>query len=113
MPFQTSAEFVPLRPSAVWSPSAAHAIVQPAPSILNPGTNCGENRLLGRISSGICQTATELHRVDFERTGHRAQAVTRLQDVLADMKERVARKVTVKSRLACAEPSLELSYKAS
>jgi hypothetical protein len=33
--------------------------------------------------------------------------------MLADMKERVARKVSVKARLSCAEPGLELSYKAS
>jgi hypothetical protein len=36
-----------------------------------------------------------------------------LQDMLAEMKDRVARKVSVKARLACAEPGLELSYRAS
>ena len=68
---------------------------------------------MGRISSGLADNALGRHRIELERTNDRNQAAHRLQGMLADMKERVARKVSVKARLACAESGLELSYKAS
>jgi hypothetical protein len=77
------------------------------------GTPLGCEGLMGRISSGLADNASSRHRLELERTNDRNQAAHRLQDLLADMKDRVARKVSVKARLACAEPGLELSYKAS
>jgi hypothetical protein len=69
--------------------------------------------LMGRVSSGLADNTSIRHRIELERTNDRNQAAGRLQDLLAEMKERVARKISVKARLACAEPGLELSYKAS
>ena len=104
--------YVPLKPSAVLPASGTGVRVQSVP-VMAIGDPHGCDGLMGRISSGLADNALGRHRVELERTSDRTQAAHRLQGLLAEMKDRVARKVSVKARLACAEPGLELSYKAS
>ena len=104
--------YVPLKPTAVLPLSGTGVRVQSVP-VVAIGDPHGCEGLMGRISSGLADSASSRHRIELERTNDRNQAAHRLQDMLTEMKERVARKVSVKARLACAEPGLELSYKAS
>ena len=104
--------YVPLKPSAVLPLSGTGVRVQSVP-VMSIGDPHGCEGLMGRVSSGLAGNASSRHRIELERTNDRNQAAHRLQDLLAEMKERVARKISVKARLACAEPGLELSYKAS
>ncbi len=83
--------------------------MQPAPVMRRVTGQTGCDHLLGRISKGISANASELQRLDLEREGERTQAANRLRDMLADLKDRVARK----ARLAYVDNTLELSYKAS
>ena len=77
------------------------------------GTRHGYDCLLSRISSGICEKATGLHRLDLERLGRRAVAACQFQDMLTDLKDRIAWKAAVRTGSACVDGSVELSYKAS
>ena len=108
MPFHT-AGYRPFQPSAVLSTSSAEARVQPAPVMRQFTGQNGCEDLLGRISKGVCASATEIQRLDLERASQRTQAANNLRDMLTDLKDRVARK----ARLACVDSTLELSYKAS
>jgi len=104
--------YAKLKPSASLSAAGTGVRVQSVP-VMAIGSPHGCEGLMGRISSGLADNAITMHRIDLERTIDRTQAANRLQDMLAEMKDRVARKVSVKARLACAEPGLELSYRAS
>ena len=104
--------YIPLKPSAVLAASGNGVRVQSVP-VMAIGNPHGCEDLMGRISSGLAGNASSRHRIELERTSDRNQAAHRLQNLLAEMKDRVARKVSVKARLACADPGLELSYKAS
>jgi hypothetical protein len=104
--------YTDLKPVVTFSAGSMGARVQSVP-VMTVGGALGCEGLMGRISSGLADNASGLHRLDLERTSDRTQAATRLQSMLAEMKDRVARKVSVKARLAVAETGLELSYKAS
>ena len=52
--------------------------------------------LLARISSGMSADASELHRLDLERLGRRAVAACQFQDMLADLKERIAQRAAMR-----------------
>ena len=73
----------------------------------------GYDCLLSRISSGICENATQRHRLDLERLGRRADAECPFRDTLTDLKDLTAWKTAVRKRSACADSIAELSYKAS
>lgn len=77
------------------------------------GIRQGYDCLLNRISSGICENATKLHRLDLEGLGRRAEAACQFQDRLTDLKEQIAWKAAVRTRSARADGSVELSHKAS
>lgn len=87
--------------------------MQPAPQMQQMGIRLGYDSLLSRISDGICENASHLHRHDLERLGRRAEAKSQLEDTLTDLKERIARKTAVRTRPACADGTVELYYKAS
>ncbi len=75
------------------------------------GITHGHNCLLSRISTGVCENATKLNRLDLERLGRRADASCHFQEMLTDLKDRTARKTTGRRRSAYANASVELSYK--
>ena len=77
------------------------------------GIRHGYDCLLSRISSGICENATTLHRLDLERLGRRAETSCQFQDMLTDLKNWIARRAAVRTRSAYADGSVEPSYKAS
>ncbi len=112
MKLQIATGYLKMKPSGSLSAPSTGVRVQSVP-VMAIGNPHGCEGLMGRISSGLADNAISMHRIDLERTRDRTQAAHRLQDMLAEMKDRMARKVSAKARLACAEPSLELSYKAS
>jgi hypothetical protein len=112
MKFHIATGYAKLKPSASLSAPGTGVRVQSVP-VMAVGNRLGCEGLMGRISSGLADNAISMHRIELERTSDRTQAAHRLQDMLTEMKDRVARKVSAKARLACAEPGLELSYKAS
>src|ERR1035437_8525998 len=113
MAFIIAAGFASSRTSVLSSTEAGVARAQPAPEMQQMGIRHGYDCLLSRISSGICENATELHRLDLERLGRRAEAACQFQDVLTDLKDLIAWKAAVRTGSACADGSVELSYKAS
>jgi hypothetical protein len=50
------------------------------------------HNLLSRISGTMSADATRLHNLDLERLGRSAAAAWELQDMLADLKGRIARR---------------------
>ncbi len=54
--------------------------------------------VLARISSGMSADATKLHRLDLERLGRGAEAACQFQDMLADLKGRIARRAAMRTR---------------
>jgi hypothetical protein len=89
------------------------ARVQPAPQMKQMGIRAGYDCLLSRISSGICDNAAELRRLDLERLGRRAEVECQLQETLTGLKHKIARKASMRPPSACADSSVELYYKAS
>jgi cytochrome c-type biogenesis protein CcmH/NrfG len=57
--------------------------------------------------------ATRLNRLDIERLGRPAEAAGQFQDMLTDLKDRIAWKAAVRTRSVRADDSVELSYEAS
>jgi hypothetical protein len=76
------------------------------------GIRHGYDCLLSRISSGVCENASKLNRLDLERLGRGAEAACQFQDRLADLKDRIAWKAAVRTGSARADGSIELSCKA-
>jgi len=50
------------------------------------------DRLLGEIAQGMSTTAAHLNRLELERLGRRAVAACEFRHMLADLKERLARR---------------------
>jgi hypothetical protein len=69
--------------------------------------------LLDRISSGICDNATRLHRLDLERIASRTEQACRLKDRLTDLKDQMARSAAARARSADADRTIELARRAS
>jgi hypothetical protein len=113
MAFVIAAGFASSRTGVLLSSKASAAGAQPAPEMLQMGTSHGYDCLLSRISSGICENATKVHRLDLEGLGRRAEAACQFQDMLTDLKDRIAWKAAVRTGSACVDGSVELSYKAS
>jgi hypothetical protein len=66
------------------------------------------NNLLARISGSISANAANLQRLDLARIGRRAEAACQVQDMLADLKYRIAEKAALRAQVAFAADSLEL-----
>ena len=113
MPFHFATGFVTVKTPAVLSATAIAARVDPAPVMPQATSRPGYDLLLGSISSGISAKATELHRLDLERSNDQTHVAHRQQDLITDIKDKVARKVALKARLASVDGSVELLYKAS
>jgi len=113
MPFLIAAGFASSRTAVLSSTDTTAAKVHPAPQIRLPELRPSSDCLLSRISSGICDNVTRLHRLDLERLGRRADAECRLQDMLGDLKEQIAWKTSARTRSTCVDGSVELRYKAS
>jgi len=64
--------------------------------------------VLARISSGMSADASELHRLDLERLGLRALAACQFQEMLADLKERIAQRAAMRTRSPFAIGGVEL-----
>jgi len=73
----------------------------------------GCDSLLNRISSGICENATEIHRSELQRLGRRAAAESQFQDMVSDVKDRLARKACLIAELAFAVRSVEFPNRAA
>ncbi len=56
------------------------------------------DRLLAQISSGMTANASQLHRHEMERLGRRAVAACQFQEMLDDLKDRIARRSPLRSR---------------
>jgi hypothetical protein len=59
-----------------------------------------QDNLLARISSGLCANAADLQRLDLVRLGRGAEAACQLQDMLADLKGRIARRAALRTSFA-------------
>jgi hypothetical protein len=70
----------------------------------------GYDCLLSRLSTGICDNATRLHRLDLQRVNRRAEVECRLQDTLTDLKDKIARKASMHQRSARVGGSVQLHY---
>ena len=70
-------------------------------------------KLLDRMSSGLCENTTQLHRLDLERLGQRAKTECQFQEILADLKDRVVRKAAVRTQLVFANRAVELPHQAA
>ncbi|HLK65249.1 MAG TPA: hypothetical protein VKU19_17535 [Bryobacteraceae bacterium] len=73
----------------------------------------GCDSLLNRISSGICENATEIHRFELQRLGRRAAAESQFEEMVTDVKDRLARKASLITQLAFAVGSVEFPNKAA
>jgi hypothetical protein len=113
MAFIIAAGFASSRTSVLSSTEAGVARAQPAPEMQQMGIRHGYDCLLSRISSGMRENATKLNHLDLERLGRRAAAACQFQEMLADLKDQIARKVAMRTESACADGIVELSYKAS
>jgi hypothetical protein len=112
MAFNIAAGFASSRTTAL-SSTEITARVQPAPQMKQMGIRAGYDCLLNRISTGICENATELHRLDLGRLGRRAEVEYQLQETLAGLKDMLARKAAGRIRSAYSDSSVELYCKAS
>jgi hypothetical protein len=56
------------------------------------------DRTLAQISSGMSQNASQLHRLELERLGRRALAACQFQDMLDGLKDRIARRASLRTR---------------
>jgi hypothetical protein len=68
---------------------------------------------LDRMSSGLCENATHRHSRDLERLGQRAKTEWQLQEILTDLKDRIARKAAVRTQLVFADQIVELTDQAA
>jgi hypothetical protein len=66
------------------------------------------NNLLARISGGISANAANLQRLDLAQLGRKAEAACQLQDMLADLKYRIAEKAALRAQVSFAADALEL-----
>jgi len=73
----------------------------------------GYDSLLNRISSDMCENATETHRIELAQLGLRSATARRFQAMLADVKDRLARKGSSVTQLVYADRSFELPNKAA
>ena len=55
------------------------------------------DRLLAQISSDMTANASQLHRHEMERLGRKAVAACRFQDMLDDLKDRIARRSAIRT----------------
>jgi hypothetical protein len=113
MAFIIAAGFVPSRTPVLSSTSTSAARAHPAPEMQQMATRQGYDCLLSSISSSICDNATRLHGLDFERLGRRAEKTCQFQDRLSALKDRVARIADARPRSAYEHRSFELACKAS
>jgi hypothetical protein len=113
MAFIMAVGFATSRTSALSSTETIAARVQPAPRMQQMGIGLGYDSLLSRISTGICDNATQAHRLELGRFGHRAEVECQLGQTLSDLKARMARKTAVRTLPAGADDRVELYYKAS
>ena len=111
--FEIGAGFAASRTTSIASATPPVARAHSGPRMQHMATRQGYDCLLSRMSSGIYENASQCHRFDLERLGRRANAECQFQDTLTDMKERIAWKTAVRTRSACADSIVELSYKAS
>lgn len=113
MAFIMAAGFTSSRTSLLSSTETIAARVQSAPRMQQMGRGLGYDSLLNRISTGICDNATQAHRLELGRVGHRAEVECQLGATLSDLKARMARKTAVRTLPANSEGCVELYYKAS
>ena len=93
--------------------SSTKPYVARAPQMRQMGIRQGYDCLLSRMSSSICDNATQFQRRDLERLGRRADAQCRFEDTLTGLKERIAWKTAVRTRSAAVDGIVELACKAS
>ncbi|MGO9255352.1 MAG: hypothetical protein ACLQU1_03485 [Bryobacteraceae bacterium] len=67
-----------------------------------------QSSLLARISSGISAHAAHLQRLDLARLGRGVAAACQFQDMLADLKQQIARKAALRAQGSFAIENLEL-----
>lgn len=72
-----------------------------------------QDGLLARISSGICDGASELHRLELERLGRKAEAACQLQEMLAGLQDLIARRTARRAGTAVTFPTVEIPYQAA
>lgn len=111
MAFIIAAGFAAPKTTVLSSTESITARVQPARPMKRMGIRAGYDCLLSRISSGICDKATEFHRLDLERLSRRAEVECQLQEMLTDLKDKIARKAAGRTRPACVD--VEMYHKAS
>lgn len=109
MSFPIAAGFASSRKPVLSSTEAGAPREQRAPQKQETGIIPGYDCLLSRISSGICENATQLHRLDLQRLGRRVEAECELQEMLANLKDRMTRKAAARTRSAWAEGSVEVA----
>ena len=107
----TAAGFATLGMKTLLSPGNTESRLQSGRAI-HP-TGIVQDNIIRSISHSVCETALTRHAVDFERVDRRTESLVLLKDTLADLKSRVDRKMSGRSRLIFDTPALELSYKAS
>jgi hypothetical protein len=113
MAFIMAAGFASSRTYVPSSTISSVAGPQPAPAMQQMATRLGYDCLLNRISDGIYESATRLHRRDLERSRRRTEATRQFWALLADLKDQVARIAVMRVRAACADRCVELYSKAS
>src|ERR1035437_780097 len=113
MAFIIAAGFVPSRTPVLSSTSTSAARAHPAPEMQRMATRQGYDGLLSSISSSICENATRLHGLDFERLGRCTEKACQLQDRLTGLKDRMARIADARPQSAYAGSIIELCRKAS
>jgi hypothetical protein len=113
MAFIMAAGFVPSRTPVLSSTDTSAARAHRAPEMQQMVTRQAYDGLLSSISSSICENATRLHGLDFERLGRRAEKKCQLQDRLSALKDRVALMADARPRSGYAHSSFELARKAS
>jgi hypothetical protein len=69
--------------------------------------------LLNRISSGMCESANEIHRFELERFGRRAAAAFEFQEMLTNLKDRLAQKASLFTQPTFAGQCFVLPHKAA
>ena len=113
MAFIMAAGFASSRTYVPSSTISSVAGPQPAPAMQQMATRLGYDCLLNRISNGIYESATRLHRLDLERSRRRTEATRQFRDRLADLKDQVTRNAVMRARAACGDRCVERYSKAS
>jgi hypothetical protein len=71
------------------------------------------DRLLDQISDGMSGTASRIHREELERLGRKATAACQFQEMIEDLKDRVARRAALRHGARRVMPRVQLPSQAA